>query len=96
MLVKQKNPSHFKEAVLNVVRKIPHGQVLSYKTVAERAGYPKAYRAVASLMSGNYDLTVPCHRVIRSSGEVGEYNRGGTKQKLKLLLAEGWCPENSN
>ncbi len=79
----------FTEKVLDVVRKIPKGSVLTYKQVAERAGSPGASRAVGSIMKSNYLLDVPCHRVIKSDGSVGEYNRGGTKAKIALLKKEG-------
>lgn len=78
----------FKKKVADVVRKIPRGKTKSYAEVAKLAGSPKAYRAVASVMSNNYDPTIPCHRVIKSNGEVGDYNRGGAKAKLKLLEKE--------
>lgn len=78
----------FRHSTLSVVRKIPIGSVLSYKQVAERAGYPNAARAVGSLMKKNFDPDIPCHRVIRSDGRVGEYNRGATR-KLALLKQEG-------
>jgi len=80
----------FRDAVRVVVKGIPPGQVLSYKQVATKAGNPKASRAVASIMKSNFDLKIPCHRVIRSDGKLGGYNRGGEKQKLKLLTKEGW------
>lgn len=76
-----------------VVREIPEGQVLTYKVVAEKAGNSKASRAVANIMAANYDPTVPCHRVIRSDGQMGGYNRGGIERKLEILKAEGWQPE---
>ncbi len=79
----------FKEKVLSVVRKIPKGTVLTYKQVAEKAGSPGAARAVGTLMKNNYDLTVPCHRVIKSDMTVGEYNRGGQSAKIALLKKEG-------
>ena len=79
----------FTEKVLYVVRKIPRGKVLTYKQVAERAGSPGASRAVGSIMKANFLPDVPCHRVIRSDGGVGEYNRGGTKAKIALLKKEG-------
>lgn len=71
-----------------VVKKIPRGKVLTYKEVALRAGSPRAARAVGSILKKNYDPTIPCHRVIRSDGIAGEYNRGRNK-KLELLKKEG-------
>lgn len=79
----------FREKVLEVVRKIPKGKTMSYKEVAKSAGSPGASRAVGSIMKANYDKTVPCHRVIKSDGKVGEYNRGGSKAKLAILKKEG-------
>lgn len=80
----------FKQKVLEVVSKIPRGKVLTYKAVAGRAGSPQASRAVGSIMKNNYDRSVPCHRVIKSDGSLGEYNRGGTKAKARILKAEGF------
>jgi methylated-DNA-[protein]-cysteine S-methyltransferase len=79
----------FKDKVLDVVRKIPKGQMMTYGTVAKKAGNAKAARAVGAYMRANYDLTVPCHRVIRSDGKIGDYNRGGEKAKRALLIKEG-------
>lgn len=80
----------FTEKVHKIVKKIPAGKALTYKEVATAAGNPKAYRAVANLMAKNFDLTIPCHRVIRSDGGLGGYNRGGIIAKQKLLKAEGY------
>lgn len=79
----------FKEKVLNIVKKIPKGKVLSYKEVAKKAGSPKAFRAVGSILSKNYDSSIPCHRVIKSDGALGKYNRGDSNKK-KLLKQEGY------
>lgn len=79
----------FADKVRAVVRKIPKGTVLTYQEVALKAGSPRAYRAVANVMANNFDSTVPCHRVIKSDGSVGGYNRGGPAVKRKLLLEEG-------
>ncbi|MEI7709541.1 MAG: MGMT family protein [bacterium] len=79
----------FKEKVLEIVRKIPKGKTMTYKEVALRAKSPKAFRAVGSIMAHNFDPTVPCHRVIKSDGTLGTYNRGGTSKKLKILREEG-------
>ena len=79
----------FAEKVREVVRKIPKGKVMTYAQVAGKAGNPRAARAVGTVMKNNFDPTVPCHRVIRSDGKIGQYNRGGPKKKLALLRAEG-------
>ncbi len=78
----------FKEKVLEVVRKIPKGKTLTYKEVAFLAGKPKAWRAVGNILHNNKDITIPCHRVIRSDGKIGGYNRG-EKTKKQLLKSEG-------
>lgn len=75
----------FKEKVLEVVRNIPEGETRTYKEVAELAGSKNAYRSVGSIMKKNYDPTVPCHRVVKSDGTVGDYNRGGETIK-KIIL----------
>lgn len=80
----------FSERVRAVVRAIPAGTVMTYREVAALAGSPNAYRAVANIMAKNYDPTVPCHRVIRSDGGLGGYNRGGIIKKRALLQAEGY------
>ena len=80
---------HFKEHVLSVVKQIPKGKVLTYKEVAWRAGNPWAYRVVGNILSKNFDLLIPCHRVICSSGALGGYNRG-IKKKKALLKKEGY------
>lgn len=81
--------SLFADRVRSVVKSIPKGQVLTYGEVARRAGSPGAARAVGTVMKGNYDTKVPCHRVVCSDGRVGAYNRGGPKKKLALLTQEG-------
>ena len=78
----------FKTKVFEVLKKIPKGKTLTYQQVATKAGSPKAYRAVGSIIGTNYDPKIPCHRVIRSDGSMGGYNRG-IKAKIKLLKAEG-------
>jgi len=78
----------FRKRVLAVVRRIPAGKILTYKSVARRAGNPRAYRAVGNILSRNYDPEIPCHRVIRSDGSLGGY-RGGIKEKRARLREEG-------
>ncbi|MEK7648724.1 MAG: MGMT family protein [Patescibacteria group bacterium] len=80
----------FKERVLTVVRGITPGHVMTYQHVAQRAGSSRAARAVGTIMRGNHDESVPCHRVIRSDGTLGGYNGGGTEKKKELLKREGY------
>jgi len=77
----------FREKVYSVVKKIPKGKVLTYKEVAISAGSPRAARAVGNVLNKNYDPEIPCHRVIRSDGKTGGYNRGAEK-KIELLKKE--------
>lgn len=77
----------FKDNVYKIVKNIPKGETLSYKDVAEGAGSPRAWRAVGNILNKNYNPAVPCHRVIKSNGEIGGYNRGST-QKSALLKSE--------
>jgi O-6-methylguanine DNA methyltransferase len=79
----------FQEKVLAIVRNIPAGKTMTYKEVATKAGNPKAARAVGAIMRTNYRPDVPCHRVVRSDGSLGSYNRGGEKRKRELLVTEG-------
>lgn len=79
----------FAEKVRAVVRAIPKGKVMTYGDVAKKAGFPGAARAVGTVMKNNYDPTVPCHRVVKADGSVGQYNRGGTQRKRTLLKEEG-------
>lgn len=78
----------FKEKVFAIVKRIPKGSVLTYKEVAKLAGRPKAYRAVGNILNTNYDPSIPCHRVVRSDGKTGGYNRG-EKRKQERLREEG-------
>ncbi len=79
----------FTEKVLRVVAKIPKGKVLTYKQVAEKAGSTGAARAVGSIMKNNQNKQIPCHRVVTSTGKVGDYNNLQGKDKRKLLEKEG-------
>lgn len=78
----------FRDRVFSIVRGIKKGHVLTYKEVAHRSGRPKAYRAVGNILNTNFDPKVPCHRVVRSDGSAGGYNRGGELKKC-LLKKEG-------
>ncbi len=83
----------FSEKVYSVVKQIPKGSVMTYQEVAKQAGSPGAYRAVGNILNKNYDPAVPCHRVIRSDGKLGGYNRGSDEKK-KILKKEGYREYN--
>lgn len=80
--------SEFAKQIYDIVRKIPQGKTLTYKEVAKIAGRPAAFRAVGNILNKNYDPEIPCHRVIRSNGKPGGYNRG-SKKKIERLNKEG-------
>lgn len=78
----------FQRKVWQALRSIPAGDTASYADVAERIGSPKAVRAVAQACAANrIAVAIPCHRVIRSDGELGGY-RWGLERKRKLLELE--------
>jgi methylated-DNA-[protein]-cysteine S-methyltransferase len=87
-LAQCKHMKSFRQKVFAIVSRIPKGKVLTYREVARRAGSPKASRAVGNILNKNYDQKIPCHRVIRSDGKAGGYNRG-TKKKIEILKREG-------
>ncbi len=75
----------FQKKVLTALIEVPFGKTVSYSQLAEKSGHPKAQRAVGTVMSKNpFPLLIPCHRVIRSDGKVGEFALG-TEMKVKLL-----------
>lgn len=79
---------NFKEKIYKVVRRIPNGKTMTYKEVAEAAGFPQAWRAAGNALNENRNSKVPCHRVIKSDGSIGGY-ASGTKKKISLLKKEG-------
>jgi O-6-methylguanine DNA methyltransferase len=83
----------FEVAVWHKALEIPRGEVRPYGWVAAEIGRPKAVRAVGSALAHNpVPLVVPCHRVVRSDGSIGEYSLGGPESKLKMLTFEGLAP----
>ncbi len=79
----------FAEKIFERLKKIPAGKVTTYKALAVAAGNPNAARAVGNILNGNPNLiSVPCHRVVKSNGDVGGYALG-TEKKIKLLRKEG-------
>lgn len=92
--------SQFTERVYQAVSKVPQGKVVSYAWVAEMVGSPRAVRAVGVALRKNIntaysktDKVIPCHRVVRVDGFVGEYN-GGRNKKIALLHNEGIIVNN--
>ena len=81
--------SAFHQEVLRATARIPRGEVRTYGELAEIVGRPRAARAVGTAMARNpVPLLVPCHRVVPSSGGVGNYGFG-SGLKAKLLAGEG-------
>jgi len=78
----------FQKKVYQAVKKIPPGEVMTYKELAKKVGRPKAWRAVGNILAKNQNPQIPCRRIIKSDGEVGGYNRG-IKRKTYLLKKEG-------
>lgn len=76
-------------AVWLALGKIPFGESISYSTLAERVGFPRAVRAVASACGANpVPLVIPCHRVVAKDGTLGGFSLGGIAVKEKLLAIE--------
>jgi len=81
--------SEFDRKVYRAVLEIPFGQVRSYGWVAKRIGKPGAVRAVGGALSRNrMPIVIPCHRVIKSNGDLGGFS-SGIKMKKFLLRLEG-------
>lgn len=80
----------FQRSILQIAATIPKGEVRPYGWLANEAGNPRAVRAVGTAMARNpVPLIVPCHRVIRSDGTIGNYSLGGRHNKVILLEREG-------
>lgn len=80
----------FTQAVLRVTIAIPRGETRSYLQIAREVGHPGAARAVGSVMRRNrFAPLIPCHRVVRSGGAIGDYSAaGGAARKRELLERE--------
>lgn len=84
----------FQERVLRTTASIPKGEVRPYGWVAYEVDSPRAVRAVGSAVARNpVPLIIPCHRVVRSDGHIGNYSLGGPHNKVDLLQHEGAMPE---
>lgn len=80
----------FQRRVVDLCRRIPFGSSLTYGELAQRAGHPRAARAVGNCMRTNrVPLIVPCHRVVGAGGAMRGYSAGeGIRMKLRLLEME--------
>ena len=86
--MKPELPKAFDQRCYDLLLQIPKGKVTTYREIAHALG-TKAYRAVGQAMNRNPNLVrVPCHRVVKSNGEVGGY-AGGLSRKIELLRQEG-------
>jgi O-6-methylguanine DNA methyltransferase len=83
----------FEVAVWTKALEIPRGEVRPYGWIAAEIGRPKAVRAVGTALGHNpVPLIVPCHRVVRTDGTIGQYSLGGPDNKRTILAAEGLDP----
>ena len=79
----------FQLAVVEALRRVPWGEVVTYGELAALAGYPNAQRATGSVCAQNrFPLVVPCHRVVSATG-IGGYGASGVEVKRRLLELEG-------
>ncbi|HEU0026448.1 MAG TPA: methylated-DNA--[protein]-cysteine S-methyltransferase [Ktedonobacterales bacterium] len=80
----------FERAVLMKAREIPRGEVRPYGWIAREIGRPGATRAVGTALARNpVPLFIPCHRVVRTDGHIGNYSMGGPEAKRTILTFEG-------
>jgi O-6-methylguanine DNA methyltransferase len=86
--------TEFEQAVWRKALEIPRGEVRPYGWIAAEIGRPKAVRAVGTALGHNpVPLIVPCHRVVRSDGMIGQYSLGGPENKRTILAGEGADPD---
>lgn len=82
--------TEFERAVLMKALEIPRGEIRTYGWIANQIGRPGAVRAVGSALRKNpVPVLIPCHRVVRSDGHIGDYALGGSEAKRRILAAEG-------
>jgi len=93
-----KKKKDFSQHCYRLLKKVPKGKITTYKLLAHALG-TKAYRAVGNAMKNNpcpgtRKSQIPCHRVIKSNGEIGGF-AFGTDKKIALLRKEGISIKNS-
>lgn len=78
----------FQQKVWRSLRRIPHGQTRSYRSIARDIGHPNSFRAVGGACGKNpVAILIPCHRVINANGKLGGFS-GGLRMKRLLLISE--------
>lgn len=82
--------TQFRQAVIKALRDTKHGETITYRDLAKKAGYPRSARAVGQVMAHNtVPLIIPCHRVLGCRGEWGGYSApGGVSMKRSLMRLE--------
>ena len=80
-------PTEFEKKVYSICKRVPKGKVTTYGAIAKRLK-SKGYQAVGNALNKNPFKSVPCHRVVKSNGEVGGFARGSRK-KIEMLRKEG-------
>ena len=77
----------FQIKVWNALKKIPKGKTKTYKEIAQIIGNPKAATAVGNACKANpRPIIIPCHRVIKSNGDLGGYSGSGALERKKKLI----------
>lgn len=82
--------TEFEQAVLRKTMEIPYGEVRPYSWIAREIERPRAVRAVGTALANNpVPFVIPCHRVVRADGHIGQYGAGGPEAKREVLHVEG-------
>ena len=89
MKVKTGHASITDQDVYVLLSKIPPGKVSTYGDIAKALGHPKAARAIGRIIANNPNpISIPCHRVVKSNGEIGGFAYG-EQRKREILEKEG-------
>lgn len=81
------NADGFTKKILLSTARIPYGSVKTYREIAELAGSPRAFRACGNALAKNpLPLIIPCHRVVRSDGTIGQFGSGAHVKEMLLKL----------
>jgi len=82
----------FYRRVLRATARVPFGKMITYRQAAQRAGSPRAFRAAGTALGSNpVPIVVPCHRVVRAGGDIGNYGGGPEMKRFLLELEHALC-----